>query len=121
VTRATVVGVSPNEPTVTNEQGGKQSKVAYGFHLIDYDALFALAQVLQYGASRYERDNWRKIPAEEHFNHMMIHALAWLKGDTQDDHLGHMFCRAMMMYATGQPAKTCFCAGSYNATKEDKQ
>jgi hypothetical protein len=65
-------------------------------------ALLALAHVLQVGADKYARDNWRKIPAEEHFNHMIIHALAWLKGDTQDDHLGHMLCRAMMMYATGK-------------------
>ena len=95
-------GLSPDADIVTNTEGGKQSKVEYGFHLCDYGALFALAEVLQYGASRYARDNWRKIPAEEHFNHMMIHALAYLSGDKQDDHLGHMFCRAMMFYATAK-------------------
>lgn len=99
-------GLSPDAEIVINTQGGKQSKVEYGFHLCDYDALFALAEVLQYGASRYERDNWRKIPAEEHFNHMLIHALAYLSGDTQDDHLGHMFCRAMMFYATAKAEET---------------
>lgn len=93
-------GVSPDEEIVVNKAGGKQSKVEYGFHLLDADAMLSLAQVLQYGASRYARDNWRKIPSEEHFNHMMIHYYAWLKGDTQDDHLGHFFCRAMMLYAT---------------------
>lgn len=96
----TIKGVSPDAEIVTNVNGGKQSKVAYGFHLIDPDAILALAEVLQYGASRYARDNWRKIPSEEHFNHMMIHYYAWLKGDTTDDHLGHFMCRAMMMYAT---------------------
>lgn len=99
---AELKGLSPDAEIITNSDGGKQSKVEYGFHLCDYGALFALAEVLQYGASRYERDNWRKIPAEEHFNHMMIHALAYLSGDKQDDHLGHMFCRAMMFYATAK-------------------
>jgi hypothetical protein len=94
-----VKGVEKDAPIVTNEQGGKQSKSEYAFHLCDYDALFALAEVLKYGAERYERDNWRKIPAEEHFNHMIIHSLAYLKGDRQDDHLAHMFCRAMFFYA----------------------
>lgn len=99
---AELKNLSPEAEIVTNESGGKQSKFAYGFHLCDYDALFALAEVLQYGASRYERDNWRKIPSEEHFNHMMIHALAYLSGDTQDDHLGHCFTRCMMFYATAK-------------------
>ena len=95
-----IKGVSPDTEIVTNERGGKQSKVEYGFHLIDKAAILKLAEVLQYGASRYARDNWRKIPSEEHFNHMQIHYYAWLSGDTSDDHLGHFFCRAMMLYAT---------------------
>ncbi len=93
--------VSPDTEIETNSNGGKQSKSSYGFHLIDTDAILALAEVLQIGASRYARDNWRKIPSEEHFNHMMVHYYAWKSGDTSDDHLGHMFCRAMMVYATG--------------------
>lgn len=99
---AEIKGVSPDTEIVTNNDGGKQSKSSYGFHLMDTDAMLALAEVLQIGASRYERDNWRKIPSEEHFNHMMVHYYAWLKGDTSDDHLGHFFCRAMMVYATGK-------------------
>ena len=99
---AELKGVSPDTEIVTNSNGGKQSKSEYGFHLIDTDAIVALAEVLQIGASRYERDNWRKIPSEEHFNHMMTHYYAWKLGDTSDDHLGHMFCRCMMLYATGK-------------------
>ena len=100
-----VKGVSPDTEIVTNDKGGKQSKVSYGFHLCDTGAMLALAKTLQYGASRYARDNWRKIPAEEHFNHMLIHYYAWLSGDKSDDHLAHMFCRAMMLYATGKAEK----------------
>ena len=99
---ADIKGVSPDTEIVTNKDGGKQSKSEYGFHLIDTDAIVALAEVLQIGANRYARDNWRKIPSEEHFNHMMVHYYAWKSGDTSDDHLGHMFCRAMMVYATGK-------------------
>lgn len=97
---ADVKGVSPHTELSVNEQGGKQSKSSYAFHLCDTDAMLALAETLQIGASRYERDNWRKIPTEEHFNHMLIHYYAWLKGDRTDTHLAHMFCRAMMVYAT---------------------
>lgn len=98
----TVKGVSPDEPTVTNAWGGKQAESAYAFHLCDPDAMLAMAEVMKQGAEKYERDNWRKLPAEEHFNHMVIHWYAWLKGDRTDDHLAHMLTRAMMCYATAR-------------------
>lgn len=101
-TSEAVKGVSPDTPIVANEQGGKQSKTAYGFHLCDTGAMLALAETLQYGATRYARDNWRKIPSEEHFNHMLIHWYAYISGDRSDNHLAHMFCRAMMAYATAR-------------------
>ena len=90
----------PEAEVIENENGGKQSKAQYAFHLIDTEAILRLAEVLQHGASRYARDNWRKIPAEEHFNHALIHWYAFLQGDQTDDHLGHFFCRAMMAFAT---------------------
>ncbi len=93
-----VKGVSPDAPIVTNEAGGKQSKVEYAFHLCNPLALFKLAEVMQIGADRYERDNWKKIPAEQHYNHLMIHLLAWQAGDKSDDHLGHAMARMMMLW-----------------------
>lgn len=100
--RSIVKGVSPDEPTVTNAQGGKQADSPYAFHLIDPDAMLAMAEVMKQGAEKYERDNWRKIPAEEHYSHMQAHWYAWLKGDRTDDHLAHMLTRAMMCFATAR-------------------
>ena len=62
--------------------------------------IISIAKVLQYGASRYKANNWRLIPQEEHINHALIHIIAHLAGDTQDDHLDHALCRLMMAYAT---------------------
>jgi len=98
----TLKGVGADAPIVTNDKGGKQAEAQYAFNLIDREALLSLAEVLAQGAKKYARDNWRLIPAEEHFNHMMIHAMAALEGDITDDHISHMFCRAMMFYATYQ-------------------
>ncbi len=95
-----VKGVSPDAVVVTNEKGGQQSKSEYAFHLIDDEAILAIAERLQYGQDRgYERDNWRKIPAEEHWNHMLIHWFAWKHLDKSDDHLKGFICRAMMAFA----------------------
>lgn len=62
--------------------------------------LTRIAKVLQYGAERYEANNWRLISQEEHINHALIHIIAELSGDTQDDHIDHALCRLMMAFAT---------------------
>lgn len=64
--------------------------------------LITIAKVLQYGADRYEPNNWRLIPQEEHINHALIHLVAAVAGDTQDDHIDHALCRLMMALSTKQ-------------------
>jgi hypothetical protein len=93
-----IKGVSPEAEIITNENGGMQSKTEYAFHLCDPMALLKLAEVMQIGADRYERDNWKKIDAESHWNHLIIHLMAWKTGDKQDDHLGHAMARMMMLF-----------------------
>lgn len=66
--------------------------------------LIKIGRVLQEGAEKYEPNNWRLIPQEEHVNHALIHLFAATAGDTQDDHLDHAMCRLMMAYAT-KPSK----------------
>jgi len=63
-------------------------------------AIVEIAKVLQEGATKYKANNWRLIPQEEHINHALIHYLAYLMGDTQDEHLAHCMCRLMMAFAT---------------------
>lgn len=95
-----IVGASPDAPIVENENGGMQSKVGYAFHLLDANALLAVAQVFAEGAEKYARDNWRLISCEEHINHAIGHLVLALAGDRQDDHLAHAIARTMMAYAT---------------------
>lgn len=90
-----VKGVGKDAPMVVNEHGGKQSKVEYAFDQLDPLAMFQLAGIIQKGAEKYGRDNWKKITTEEHLNHALQHIFAHLAGDKQDDHLGHAFCRLM--------------------------
>lgn len=65
-----------------------------------YKALIRIGKVLQEGAEKYEANNWRLIPQEEHINHALIHLVASAMGDTQDNHLDHALCRLMMAHAT---------------------
>lgn len=85
---------SPDAPVTTNERGGSQSHIPVRFDLIDGRALFEMAKVLHEGAEKYGEDNWRLITIEDHLNHLIMHAYAYLAGDKTDEHLSHILCRA---------------------------
>lgn len=89
-------GIGKDAEVTINENGGKQSKSPFRFDLVPPEAMFKLAEVLAYGASRYTPNNWRLIPRNEHLNHAMTHIFAYMQGDTQDDHLGHALTRMVM-------------------------
>lgn len=94
---STVKGAGPDAPVITNEKGGQQSKAAYAFHLIPDIVMLDLAERFQYGQERgYARDNWMLIPAEEHYNHMLIHYHKVRAGDVDDNHRQAFICRAAM-------------------------
>lgn len=103
---ATVRGVDPDAPVVTNEKGGKQSDSPYAFHMIPVSSVLAAAEVCAYGAKKYGETignrNYTKIPTEEHINHAIAHMYAYLAGDRTDDHLGHAIVRTMFAYDTAQ-------------------
>ena len=80
---------------VVNEHGGKQSSSPYRADLIPSRAALAVAKVLKQGADKYGAENWRKIHVRDHINHAMVHLLAYLAGDAQDDHLDHAACRIL--------------------------
>jgi hypothetical protein len=92
--KSDLLGMGPDAPTTTNEAGGSQSHLPYRFDLIDARALFAMAEVLHTGAEKYGEGNWRLISIEDHLNHMIAHAYAYLAGNRDDDHLSHSLCRA---------------------------
>ena len=87
--------VSPDVQMTTNEKGGSQSDVPVRFDLIDGKAMFEMAKVLDHGAKKYGENNWRLIDVDDHLNHLIMHAYAYLAGDRTDDHLSHTLCRAM--------------------------
>lgn len=92
-------GKQPADIIETLPNGAKQSKLDERFDLIDPGAIKVLAQVLAYGAGKYGDSNWQAnggIPLKNHLNHLVRHVYLYLEGDTEEDHLGHVFCRAMM-------------------------
>lgn len=94
-------GVRPDAPTETGEGGGKQSvcgvSLAEGFPAA---AVLQIGAIVDAGRRKYGADNWRKIKRADHINHALMHLLAFVAGDRQDDHLGHAACRALMAMET---------------------
>ena len=87
---------SQEAPTITNELGGKQSKVERAYHLVPPEALAQVARVLHNGYHKYGKDNWRLIEADEHLNHALNHIYLYLAGNVSEDHIAHATTRLLM-------------------------
>lgn len=85
--------------TVINGTGGRQSKMEYAVGSADPLATLAMAKVQAEGDAKYGKDNWRRIPEQEHLNHALTHIALHQAGDTSEAHLAHALTRVHMAMA----------------------
>ena len=78
-------------------------KLEYG--LIPPLALKEMVKVLTFGAQKYERDNWQKVPESKrrYFDALQRHLWAWKEGEEFDHesgihHLAHAMCCLFFLY-----------------------
>lgn len=70
---------------------------------IDFNSLEELVKVLEYGAKKYGKDNWKKgLPITEIAESLLRHLFAFLDGEDNDkesgeSHIGHIMANAMFM------------------------
>jgi hypothetical protein len=71
--------------------------------LIDPDAIEGLATILQHGADKYGRHNWRiGLPFSRVVSALMRHLFAFMRGEDVDPesgllHVDHILCNAMFL------------------------
>ena len=71
--------------------------------MISSEFLLELTKVLEYGAKKYSRDNWKKgLPYTEVIDSLTRHLLAFKDGEDIDDeskclHLGHIAANTMFL------------------------
>ena len=90
-----IAGVGADAPVEMNAAGAKQSSSPARMDIFPPHAALHVGAILKEGAAKYGEWNWLGIPVGDHINHVMIHLLAHIAGDTQDDHIGHAACRMM--------------------------
>jgi len=80
-------------------EGRKYDSDKTRWDLVQPLALQEYAQVMTYGAHKYEPDNWRKVPdaKKRYFSALLRHVWAWWLGEKIDHesgrhHLGHAMC-----------------------------
>lgn len=82
----------------------RHNKGKHRFSLVDRDALRDLIAVLEFGAKKYERDNWKnKMSLDDISDSLMRHLLALLDGELIDEdsglpHSAHVMCNAMFLH-----------------------
>jgi hypothetical protein len=95
-----MMNLGPNAPVETAPNGAKQSATPCRADLLPPAALLHIGAILKGGAEKYGEENWRGLTLRDHINHAYVHILAFLDGDTQDDHLGHAACRMLFALET---------------------
>jgi hypothetical protein len=78
-------------------------KLEYG--LLPPLALEEVVKVLTFGAQKYDRDNWQKVPDSKrrYFDALQRHVWVWKRGEQFDTesgihHLAHAMCCLMFLY-----------------------
>ena len=86
-------------PQIDNKTEGKkfdQNKLRPS--LFPIQAFLAILKVLEYGAEKYELDNWKKVrPTVRYYDAALRHLMAWRQGEKLDEesglpHLAHAAC-----------------------------
>jgi hypothetical protein len=69
------------------------------YSLLELKNLEGMVQVLTFGAEKYSRDNWKKVPdgKNRYFAALQRHLAAWQNGEKEDpesgmSHLDHALC-----------------------------
>ena len=91
---------SPIEQAMRYNQGKLQ------WDLVDFPSLEGMVRVLEFGAQKYDRDNWKKgLPMRAQCSSIMRHLVALFSGEIIDpetgiEHYHHIMCNAMFMAHT---------------------
>jgi hypothetical protein len=83
------------------EQALRYNQGKLEWSLVDFKSLEGMVRVLEMGAKKYDRHNWKKgMPVTQVSESLMRHLFAFLNGEDYDKesglhHMSHVMCNAM--------------------------
>lgn len=89
--------------TIVPNQALRYNSGKLQWSLLDFESLEGLVRVLEYGAKKYSRNNWKKgMPVTQVSESLMRHLFAFLNGEDIDPesgcrHISHVMCNAMFI------------------------
>lgn len=92
--------VSVTEPMA----GIKHDHMKRDFTLLPWDSVEEIVKVLEFGAAKYARDNWKKVEADRYVKAAFRHLIAYNNGEENDkesglSHLAHLGCCVLFLLA----------------------
>lgn len=86
------------------EDGIKHDNGKLQMSLLPFESLEEITKVLEYGAKKYSKDNWKFVPEGKtrYEDAMLRHFSAYKRGEEFDEesglkHLHHMACNALFL------------------------
>jgi hypothetical protein len=88
-------------PDIMLDKGRKHDTGKPMMSLLPPHAMLAVGRVLTFGAQKYSKDNWKRVPSakQRYMDAMMRHAFHFMSGEQRDsetgeNHLAHLICCA---------------------------
>lgn len=99
-----------NLMNVITEQASKHSEDKTKWHLLAWSALEPVVRVMEHGAAKYGKNNWRKgREVTDYVDAVYRHLISWLTVRSKDEetgisHLAHAVCNLMfLLYQEQRP------------------
>ena len=92
--------------TIHTEKGLRYNEGKLRWSLLPLEPIMEVIKVLEFGAKKYAKDNWKKFTKQETdencYDSMMRHIQAWRGGETHDvetglPHMAHVMCNALFI------------------------
>ena len=95
--------ISEEELVKLSEEAMRFNDGKVEWSLVDFKSIEPLARVLEFGAQKYARNNWKKgMDVTKMMESLLRHAFSFLSGETEDQesgitHIGHIMCNCMFI------------------------